>query len=159
MKDYVRSFLNLKSFGQLLKVGLVGVVNTAVSTALFAQFRSFGLSLFWAVTVAFAIATFVSYVLNRRFSFSLTDGRLSGRETARFYIVNVAAWAGTVAIVSSAEWLFGPLTRLGEVAAYLFATAVILIPKFASYRDVVFGKALQERRQDSGLARDEAPTR
>jgi putative flippase GtrA len=92
--------------------------------------------------VAFAVATFVSYLLNRRWSFQLTDGRVSLRETINFYAINIVAWLVTIGIVQIAEWLFGPLSLLGENVAKFAAVVVILIPKFAGYRDIVFRKAL-----------------
>ncbi len=144
MKRYVRSFLNRESFVQLVKVGIVGVANTVVSFALFNLFLfGLGWSPTWAVTGAFALTTFMSYLLNRRWTFRLKDGRVSGGETVRFYLVNVGAWGGTVGIVWLAESLWGPLGKLGANLAYLVASGLILLPKLASYRDVVFGKALR----------------
>ncbi len=145
MKQYVASFLNRKSLDQFIKVGLVGVVNTVVS---FALFNLFLIGFEWpsvlSVTVAFAITTFLSYVLNRMWTFELRDGGVSGRETVQFYLVNGAAWAATAGMMWLAEAWFGPLSNLAANGVYLFASIVILLPKFASYRDIVFGKALAE---------------
>ena len=44
-----------------------------------------------------------------------------------------------------AETLFGPLSTLGYNAALLFAAGVLILPKLAGYRDLVFGKALREQ--------------
>ena len=83
LSSYVESFLNRESFRQFVKVGVVGVVNTVVS---FALFNLFLIGFDWAsvasVSVAFAITTFLSYLLNRRWTFELRDGKLSGRETS-----------------------------------------------------------------------------
>ncbi len=145
MKQYVASFLNRKSFDQFVKVGLVGVLNTAVSFALFNLFLiGFDWSSVLSVTVAFAITTFLSYVLNRMWTFELRDGKVSGKETVQFYLVNGAAWAATAGMMWLAETFFGPLSKLAANGVYLFASIVILLPKFASYRDIVFGKALAE---------------
>ncbi len=145
MKQYLESFLNRKSLGQFVKVGIVGVINTVVS---FALFNVFLIGLDWnsvlSVSLAFAITTFLSYLLNRVWTFELRDGRVSGRETIQFYLVNGAAWAGTAGMMWLAETLFGPLSALAANAVYLLASFVILVPKFASYRDIVFGKALAE---------------
>ena len=51
-----------------------------------------------------------------------------------------------MAVVKIAERLFGELGPLGLNAANIVATGFILIPKFASYRDLVFGKALRKER-------------
>ena len=145
MNQYVASFLNRKSFDQFVKVGLVGVLNTAVSFALFNLFLiGFDWSSVLSVTVAFAITTFLSYVLNRMWTFELRDGKVSGKETVQFYLVNGAAWAATAGMMWLAETFFGPLSKLAANGVYLFASIVILLPKFASYRDIVFGKALAD---------------
>lgn len=145
MKQYLESFLNRKSFDQFIKVGVVGVANTVVS---FALFNLFLIGFHWtsvlAVSVAFAITTFLSYVLNRIWTFELGGGKVSGRETIHFYLVNGAAWAGTAGMMWLAEAVFGPLSYLAANGVYVFASAIILLPKFASYRDIVFGKALSE---------------
>lgn len=137
--------MNRESLGQLVKVGVIGVANTAVSFALFNVFLWLGWSSVWSVTAAFGVTTFMSYLLNRFWTFDLTDGKVSGRETLHFYAVNVAAWAGTASAMWIAETLFGPLGRLEANAVYLAASLLILLPKFASYRDIVFGRALDEQ--------------
>lgn len=145
MKTYLESFLNRKSLDQFIKVGVVGMVNTVVS---FALFNLFLIGFDWpsvpSVSLAFAITTFLSYLLNRMWTFELRDGKVSGRETFHFYLVNGAAWAGTAGMMWLAETFFGPLSDLAANGVYLFASVVILLPKFASYRDIVFGKALAE---------------
>ena len=70
------------------------------------------------------------------------------RESLVFYAVNLAAWAATVGLVELAERIFGTSTALQINLASLAATAIILIPKFASYRDLVFKKALGEGKED-----------
>ena len=145
MKQYLESFLNRKSFGQFIKVGVVGVVNTVVSFALFNLFLiGFDWGSVLSVSLAFAITTFVSYLLNRRWTFELRDGKVSGRETVQFYLVNGFAWAATAGIMWIAEAWAGPLSDLAANGVYLFASVFILIPKFASYRDIVFGRALAQ---------------
>lgn len=144
MRSYLRTFLTREAASQFVKVGIVGVGNTVVSFALFNLFFTLaGWSWFWAVAAAFAITTFLSYLVNRRWSFRLTDGRVSGQETLRFYLVNIAAWAATEAIGFGADRLFGPLDAVSGNLTYLAASVIILVPKFASYRDLVFGGALR----------------
>jgi len=147
VKDYLRSFLTREAAGQFFRLALIGGLNTLVYFALLNTFRWWiNLSSFWSVSWAFALATAMSYVLNRRWTFKIKEGRGSVRETAWFYAVNLAAWGVTVAVVKIAERLFGELGPLGLNAANIVATAFILIPKFASYRDLVFGKALRKER-------------
>lgn len=145
MKRYLASFMTKESFEQFVKVGLVGIANTIVSFALFNLFLWVGWWSVLAVSVAFALTTFMSYLLNRLWTFEIKEGKVSGRETARFYLVNLAAWAGTAGTMWLAEAMFGPLSKIAANAVYLITSIVILLPKFASYRDIVFGNAIRER--------------
>jgi putative flippase GtrA len=145
MKSYLRSFASREAAGQITKVALVGVANTVLDFAVFNVLRSGGMSRFWSITLALLTATFVSYVLNRRWTFALAHGQGSMRETLQFYAINLAAWAVTLGVVAAADSLFGPLTQLGENVAKLAAVVIILLPKFAGYRDVVFRKAIDDR--------------
>ena len=145
MKDYLASFMTKQALGQFVKVGLVGLANTVVSFALFNVFLWMGWWSVLAVSAAFAITTFMSYLLNRAWTFEIKDGKVSGRETANFYLVNLAAWAGTAGTMWIAEAMFGPLSKIAANGVYLATSIVILLPKFASYRDIVFGRAIREQ--------------
>ena len=112
--------------------------------------------LFWRVTIAFAVATEVSYLLNRRWTFEIKGGSGVWRETTMFFLVNGVAWAATVGIVLGAEALFGDLSRLEENLAKLAAGVVILLPKLASYRDLVFRRSLARRAGSTPAADDGA---
>ena len=144
MNKYVRSFLTLETANQFVKVGVIGVLNTIVDFGLFNILRTVGVGLVLSITIAFAVATFMSYLLNRRWSFQLADGKVSTRETVQFYVINIVAWLVTLGVVGLAQAFFGPLDRIGENVAKFAAVVIILIPKFAGYRDIVFRKALKE---------------
>ncbi len=149
MKSYLRSLVTREAIGQFMRLGLIGGLNTIVYFALLnVLFSVVGLSDFWSVTWAFVLATGLSYVLNRRWTFRIKKGKGSWQETLVFYGVNLAAWAATVGAVELAEELFGTSTALQINLASLVVTAIILVPKFASYRDLVFKKALHEERED-----------
>jgi len=143
VKDYLATFMNRRALAQFVKVGIVGVGNTVVSFALFNLFLWMGMFSVVAVSIAFAITTFLSYLVNRAWTFELTDGKVSGRETAHFYLINLAAWAVTAGTMWTAETFFGPLSTLTANGVYLATSVVILLPKFASYRDIVFGDAIE----------------
>lgn len=145
MRHYLKSFANKESLVQGIKVAIVGVFNTIATFVLFNLVRMAGFSWFVAISVAFALTTFMSYLINRRWTFSLVDGRVSGRETVAFFGVNLVAYLASVGIIWLAETLFGPLSRIQENFALLFAAGVLILPKLASYRDLVFGKALREQ--------------
>lgn len=155
MRKYVRSLVTREAAGQLAKVGVIGVFNTVVDFGLFNVFRMLSVPRNWALALAFGIATFVSYGLNRRWSFRLTDGRVVLRETVNFYIINAVSLAVTFLVVEAADFLFGPLDRVGENIAKFAAVVIILLPKFAGYRDIVFRQAIREhKRRDVTTAVD-----
>lgn len=143
MIEYLRSFLTRHALGQMGKLAVIGLVNTAVDFALSNLFRfGLGWNLFVAVSVAFVLATIVSYVLNRRWTFQLRDGWFKAGETSMFLVVNGVALAVTNGIVGLADAWLGPLGPVGFNAAKVAAAAIILLPKFAGYRDVVFRRAV-----------------
>ena len=149
MRNYLKTFANKESLVQALKVGAVGVFNTAGTFVIFNAMRLAGLSVFVAITVAYIVTTFLSYLINRRWTFALVDGHVSGRETVAFFGVNIVAYVASVSMVWLADQLFGPLSRIGENVALLAAAMILILPKLASYRDLVFGRALREK-TDSG---------
>ncbi len=160
MKSYFKSFMTGESIVQVVKVGLIGVLNTVVSLILFSvllivlggeETRSdgFDLPVFAATTIAFALTTLMSYVLNRLWTFQLDDATGGGGETARFFAINGVALALTNLIVSGTNAIWGPLSDTGLRIAYIAAAIIIILPKFAGYRDVVFKKALQREPSDS----------
>jgi putative flippase GtrA len=144
VKNYLKTFANRESMNQAIKVGTVGVLNTIVSFSLFNVFRVTGASPQWALAISFALTTFMSYLINRRWTFSLKDGKVSGRETASFFGVNIVAYAVSAGIMALAQNWFGPLTRLGENLVLVIAAGLLILPKLAGYRDIVFGKALED---------------
>jgi putative flippase GtrA len=145
VKKYLKSFANRESLNQAIKVGIVGVFNTVVSFSLFNVFRVMGASPQWSLAISFALTTFMSYLINRRWTFDLKDGKVSGRETASFFGVNVVAYGVSAGIMAMAQTWFGPLSRLGENFVLIVAAGVLILPKLAGYRDIVFGKALDEQ--------------
>lgn len=145
MKRYLSTFANRESAMQAVKVAVVGVVNTIVSFALFNIFLAAGLSWFVSVTISFALTTFMSLVINRRWTFSLREGKVSRSETLSFFAVNIAAYFATVAIMWIAEIVFGPLGTVGYNVAMVLAAGLLILPKLAGYRDLVFSKALGGR--------------
>lgn len=145
MRAYLRSFLNWESFWQMIRLGIVGTLNTIVYFVLLNVFLGVtDLTPVWSVTAAFALATFVSYVLNRRWTFRLDAARGSAGETVSFFAVSLASWGVTVALVKLAEWWLGDLSTLEVNLVNLVAAAFIVLPKFALYRDMVFRKSLEQ---------------
>lgn len=155
MRNYLRSLATRDAGAQMVRLGLIGVLNTIAYFVLFNICRFAGISLFWSITIGFGLATLGSYVLNRRWTFELTGVSGGLGETARFFGINVIAWGTTVVMVLLADRWWGPLGTIGENAASLVAAVIILVPKFASYRDLVFHKALRGQSQTGVSARVE----
>jgi putative flippase GtrA len=144
--------------GQMAKLVIIGFVNTAVDFGVFNALPPRRIGVGWRVTIAFAVATAVSYLLNRRWTFRLRGGEGLARETAVFFLVNGVAWAVTAGIVKGTEMIWGDpwLSRLEENIAKLVAGVAILLPKLASYRDLVFRRSLARRAASAAAAPDGA---
>jgi putative flippase GtrA len=149
VRNYLRSFANTESARQFLVMSLIGVVNTVVDFGLVNLF-TFGLAwnVYVAVTTAFLLATLLSYVLNRRLTFGMAASGANAGEGAVFVGVNVVALGVTNAVVWVADQWVGPLDPLELNLAKIVATGLILLPKFAAFRDIVFKRALAEHRSE-----------
>lgn len=156
MKDYLKSFTTSEALIQVIKVGLIGVVNTVVSLLLFsvllilfggeaARSGGFDIRVFSATAIAFALTTLLSYVLNRKWTFDLDATGGTGAETAKFFAINGIALAVTQVVVTGANAIWGPLSDGALRIAYIGAAVLIILPKFAGYRDVVFRRALDNQ--------------
>ena len=148
MKSYLKTFMTRESFGQFAKLSAIGFINATVYFSTLNLFRTLEIPLGSRTTLSFGIATLVSYFLNRRWTFRIRRGWASGPETAKFFSINVAAWAVTLLVVKLADGYFDGLSRLEENLANFFATGLILLPKFASYRDIVFRPTLSREGRD-----------
>ena len=144
MKQYLQSFANRASAIQAVQAAAVGVLHTVVAGALFNRFHLAGRA--WVPTVSRSVAStpFKSPVDNRYGTFDLRDGKVSGAETVSFFGVNLVAYLATVGIMWFAETVFGPLGTVGYNAAMLAAAGLLILPKLAGYRDIVFSKALAQ---------------
>ncbi len=146
MKSYLKTFTTALAVKQFAKVAVIGAVNTVTFFAAFNVLRQFTpVSRFWAVALSFAFATLTSYYMNRWWTFDIRKGRLNISETFSFFVVNTLAWAATEGTMRLADAWFGPLSRIGENVALLFAAGIVVLPKFAGYRDVVFRKSLHSK--------------
>lgn len=144
MTSYLRSFWTKQAFGQMARLAIIGVGNTAIYFALINIFRTVGIDLLPRTVLAFALATAMSYVLNRRWTFKIRHGHGHLRESIAFFGVNLVALVVTAGIVLGADALTGtaPLTRLEENLANLVAGGLLLLPKLAALRDLVFRRSL-----------------
>lgn len=146
MINYLRSFLTREAGSQFMKMTGIGLFNTFVDFGLLNVFFSV---LEWdeltSVTVAFVIATLSAYVLNRRFTFGLA-ATVRLKETIGFLAVNAVALGITDLLVWVASVRLDGLTQLELNVVKLVTTAIILLPKFAGYRDLVFKSAMDAQK-------------
>jgi putative flippase GtrA len=142
VRNYVKTLMHREALTQMLKLGFIGGFNTAVTLALSLVFRKLGMLDEFAVALAWVLGTLLSYFLNRRWTFSLDSKGVNVRETSHFFLVNVVAGALTVGFVFLAGRLRGDLSDVEFLGAQILASAIIVIPKFAAYRDVVFKRSL-----------------
>jgi putative flippase GtrA len=163
MKNYLKTFANSESLVQVIKVGIIGVLNTVVSLVLFRvllivlggeEERSggFDLQVLLATVISFALTTLMSYMLNRRWTFQFDKATGGGSETVRFFAINGVALGVTTLVVNGANAVWGPLSDNALTVAYVAAAGLIILPKFAGYRDVVFRKALHASANDGDSA-------
>jgi putative flippase GtrA len=145
MRNYLRTLTTRDAATRMVRLGLIGVLNTIAYFVMFNLLRFAEVSLFWSITIAFGLATLGSYVLNRRWTFDLEHNSGGLGETARFFAVNIVAWLVTVGLVLGAEAWLGPLGTIGENVASLVAAGIVIVPKFASYRDLVFHHAIRHQ--------------
>lgn len=148
MTAYLRTLLTRESAGQFVRLALIGVINSAVDFGLF-NFLHYGLriGLLAAGALAFLAGALGSYFLNRYWTFGLRDGWGSSRETTLFVAINVAALVVTEAFLAGADAWWGPLDPLAANLTKVAAAIVILVPKFAGYRDLVFRRSLANARR------------
>jgi putative flippase GtrA len=144
VSTYMRSFATKQSAHQVVRMGSIGVLNTVVYFALINLFRTLGIFLLARTVLAFVIATALSYVLNRRWTFKIRHRVWGLGESLGFLAVNLVAMGVTAAIVLGADALTGPgpMSRLQENLANLVAGAILLVPKLAGYRDLVFRRSI-----------------
>jgi putative flippase GtrA len=116
--------------GQLVRFGLVGVGNTALSLVSFRALISAGVPTPAAAAASFAVGSVNGYVWNRRWTFAADDTRST---RWRYLVVQVCA----LAAASATTWL---LARAGveRLAAYALTIGVVTLAMFAANRAWTF---------------------
>jgi len=147
VRNYLKTLVHREALTQMVKLGFIGGFNTVVTLGLSLGFRKAGLLDELAVALAWIIGTLLSYFLNRRWTFSLETRSVNVRETSHFFVVNIVAGALTVGFVFLAGRLRGELSDVEFLGAQIVAAAIIVIPKFAAYRDVVFKRSLTDAKE------------
>ena len=144
MRNYLKTLVHPEALIQMVKLGFIGGFNTFLTLGLSLAFRKAGMPDEFAVASAWVIGTLVSYFLNRRWTFSLETSGANVRETSHFFVVNIIAGTLTVGFVWLAGVFLGELSDFEFLGAQIVASIIIVIPKFAAYRDVVFRRSLSD---------------
>ena len=145
MRNYLKSLVHPEAMVQMVKLGFIGGFNTVVSLGLSLLFRR-AMADELAVALAWIVGTLLSYFMNRRWTFSLATAGANVRETSHFFVVNIVAGTLTVGFVWVAGLVLGELSDVQFLGAQIVASIIIVIPKFAAYRDVVFKRSLTDAR-------------
>ena len=148
----MKSLVTGEGLTQLVKVGTIGVFNTVVHFSILnVLFLVYGWSGNGSTAVAFTTATFCSYFLNRHWTFAIKHGKGLLRESVVFFGVNLVSLAVTLGIVELFDVWFGPLDGPLLNLANIAAAGIVVLPKFASYRDLVFSRsrALQREQMEA----------
>ena len=136
LREHIRS-----SWRILLKevsaFGLVGAIGFIIDISLFNLFFDNGQII--AKTISTTVATCVTYVGNRYFSFSHRARTGIGRETSIFFSINAIALVVSLAIIGFAEY---PLHLKHQVVAMnlvnIGTIAIGTVFRFWSYKRFVF---------------------
>lgn len=149
MTGYLRSLTTRESAGQFMRLAGIGVINSVVDFGAFNVLRyGMDVPLLMAGALSFLMGAVMSYFLNRFWTFGLRDGLGTPFETAVFVGINVVALGVTEAFLAGADAWWGPLDPLEANLTKVAAAVVILVPKFAGYRDVVFRRSLANARRN-----------
>jgi putative flippase GtrA len=120
---------------QLLRFGLVGVANTVLCLViLWTLHDRFGLAVWLASAIGYAIAIVQSYVLNRSWTFAGGAAVPVGRQLPMFIAVSAAAGVMFSALTSGLAPVIG--LRAGSLLAVVATTFV----SFLAQRTWVFGQ-------------------
>jgi glycosyltransferase involved in cell wall biosynthesis len=127
------------AFVQAIKFGGVGILNTLVDIGIYYALTRytplFATQLLLAKFVSFMCGTVCSFVLNRQFTFKVTDA-FRVKELAKFYST---AGVGVVLNVSML-YVFHNLLHFNDLIAVLFATLTVFAWSFLASKFWVFNK-------------------
>ena len=116
---------------QLVRFGIVGAGNTALSLATYTLLLAVGTPYVAAGAIAFSGGAVTGYVLNRRWTFA-------ARDAWRARIAYVAVQAMGLFLNSSVLWLAVHEAGLGRIAGYLAVVPPVTVAMFLANRAWVF---------------------
>ncbi len=123
---------------QILRFGLVGVINTLVDVVSFVVMIYAGTPMIVAVLVSTSLGLVCSFSLNHVFVFE-KNGSVNRTSIIRFLLVTcVGLWLIQPVIISGLAYLLGNSSEIALTIYKLLATAVTMVWNFTWYRSKVF---------------------
>lgn len=116
----------------MLRFGVVGVVNTLLSLALYTLFVRVGIPYLAASAIAFSAGVVTGYVLNHAWTFGATSRHLESGP--RYVVVALAGLGGDVLLL----WLLVGEAKLPKVEGQVIATLVVALGSYLAQRHWTF---------------------
>lgn len=125
-----------KGFRQLIKYGLVGIMNTAVDFLVYQLLTFMGVNYAFAQCVSYSCGILNSYLFNSRWTFK-ESARREKREFISFAIVNIVSLGISVVLLRVCYNTLGIESNLISKA---IVTPIVMIINFIGTKLLVFKK-------------------
>ena len=126
--------MDKKSFFQLIKFGMVGVMNTLVDFIVYQLLVYFGLHYAAAQCISYSCGLLNSYFFNSRWTFKETK-KYTKQEFARFILVNLISLGISVLLLRLCYEVLGITS---DLVAKLIVTALVMVINFIGNKLFVF---------------------
>ena len=126
--------MDKKSFFQLIKFGMVGVMNTLVDFIVYQVLVYFGLHYAAAQCISYSCGLLNSYFFNSRWTFKETK-KYTKQEFARFILVNLISLGISVLLLRLCYEVLGITS---DLVAKLIVTALVMVINFIGNKLFVF---------------------
>jgi putative flippase GtrA len=121
------------------KFGIVGLTGLAVTNLAFVPLHeSLHLGPLTSVTIAYALATVVTFLGNRYWSFRDREGAGTARESALFFLLNGVGLLIQYAVLGLGNYGFGLTSRIENLVAVNLGIGLGTLFRFWSYRKWVW---------------------
>ena len=132
---YQRSRRLFHEGAKFLIVGLIGI---GVTNLVFIPLHAFGLGPLTSITIATVVATVVTFLGNRYWSFRGRQGAGAAREGVTFFILNGVGLLIQYAVLGFSNYALGLTTKVENVIAVNIGIGLGTLFRFWSYRKWVW---------------------